>query len=280
MAKKPRKKKYNRNKLNLWASRVAEQGTMLIQAQGLGKDGKIWVFHNQPVPSGQWLVGTHLHDYHLVFLTKHKWTVVAGVACRDQLGNNFYRYAQQSSNNELIYHDPEIQQWIYEFVTEQIKEVNKEQILSSFFIALPCQTELVKSDIEKLLHWLNLFDADKIKTHYEMVQIKAEAEAEIAGIPLEDFLPKQTACVLRQHGITDLMTLFWQDEDQLQKLKGIGEKRYRHIVDGLKQLAEKFDNFRKLAWDSYRGDMCRQFIIEDAKNSEKFYQYYLERQKK
>lgn len=43
---KPRKKKYNRNKSHFQASRVAEQGTMLIQAQGLGKEGKVWVFHN------------------------------------------------------------------------------------------------------------------------------------------------------------------------------------------------------------------------------------------
>lgn len=277
---KLRKKKHDPHKLKKWAARVAEQGTMLIQAQGLGKEGKIWVFHDKPVPSGKWLVGERLLDYQLVFLTPHQWTAIAGVACRDQLGKNYFRYAQQSTNNQLIYHVPEIQQWIYEFVAEQIQEVNKEQILSSFFIALPCQTELSQDSVEKLLHWINLFDADKLKTHHEMVRIKAEAEAEIAGIPLEDFLPKQTACLLRKHNIPDLMTLFWQDEDELKQLKGVGEKRYRHIVDGLKQLAERFPNFRELAWDNYRGDMCREFILEDAQNSEKFYQYYLERKQK
>lgn len=276
---KPRKK-YNRNKLNQWASRTAEIGTMLIQAHGLGKDGKIWIFHDTPVPSGKWLAGERLTDYRLVFLTPHKWTVIAGVACRDQLGKNYFRYAHQTTNNELIYHDPQIQQWIYEFVAEQTMEVNKEQILSSFFIALPRQTELSKDSINRLLHWLNVFDPANIKTHYEMLQIKTAAEKEVESVSLEEYLPKQTACILKKHNIPDLLTLFWQEEEQLKTMKGIGKKRYGHIVDGLKSLAEKFPNFRELAWDNYRGEMCRDFILADAQNSEKFYQHYLETKRK
>lgn len=133
-------------------------------------------------------------DYRLTFLTPHKWTILAGVACRDQLGRNFYRYAQQSTNNELIYHDPQIQQWIMEFLAEQIQEVNKEQILSSFFFALPTQTEMCDSDVGKLLHWINIFDPDNLKTHYEMQQIKAKAESEISVLELEDYLPKLAPC--------------------------------------------------------------------------------------
>ncbi|QLD33207.1 hypothetical protein [Mannheimia varigena] len=280
MAKKPRNKKYNPKKLDKWATRVAERGTMLIQAQGLGKEGKVWVFHNKPVPSGEWLAPHRLTDYRLTFLTPHKWTVVAGVACRNQLGQNYFTYTQQSANNEFIYHDPQIQQWIYEFVAEQINDVNKEHILSSFFIALPYQTELAESDIDKLLHWLNIFDPNNIKTHYEMLQIKAEAESVIKDIPLEDFVPKQTACTLRKHNIPDLMTLFWQEEERLKQLKGIGEKRYQHICEGLKSLAKKHPSLRELAWDSHRGDMCREFILADAANSEKIYQHYLESKKK
>ena len=85
MAKKPRNKKYNHKKLDKWATRVAEQGTMLIQAQGVGKEGKVWVFHNKPVPSGEWLSPSRFTDYRLTFLTPHKWTIVAGVACRNSL---------------------------------------------------------------------------------------------------------------------------------------------------------------------------------------------------
>lgn len=40
MAKKPRNKKYNSKKLDKWATRVAERGTMLIQAQGLAIEAK------------------------------------------------------------------------------------------------------------------------------------------------------------------------------------------------------------------------------------------------
>lgn len=276
---KPRKKKYNPNKSHFQASRVAEKGTMLIQAQGLGKEGKVWIFHNKPVPSGEWL-DSRLKDYRLTFLTPHKWTVIAGVACRNQLGQNYFSTSQQSANNEFIYHDPQIQQWIYDSVVEQIQDVNREHILSSFFIALPYQTELDDSDIDKLLHWLNVFDPENIKTHYEMTKIKAAAEAEIKGIPLEEFLPKQTACLLRKHNIPDLMTLFWQEEEHLKQLKGIGEKRYQQILEALKALAKRFPNFRDLAWDSHRGDMCREFILADAANSEKMYQYYLETKKK
>lgn len=279
MNKKPRNKKYDPNKLKKWTAKFVEQGTMLLQAQGFGKDGKIWVFKNKVIEKGKWLAGKNQQNYRLVFLSPHKWTVIAGVACRDQLGENYFRYAQQSSNNELIYHDPQIQQWIYEFVAEQINDVNKEHILSSFFIALPYQTELTESDVEKLLHWLNLFDADKLKTHYEMSQIKATAEAEIKGIPLENFLQKQTACVLRKHNISDLMTLFWQEEEHLKALKGIGKKRYQQICNGLKALATQYPNFRELAWDNYRGEMCREFILADAANSEKMYQHYMENKK-
>ena len=280
MTKKSRNKKYNPKKLDKWATRVAEQGTMLIQAQGLGKEGKVWVFHNKPVPSEEWLSPKHWADYRLTFITPHKWTVVAGVACRNQLGQNYFSTSQQSANNEFIYHDPQIQQWIYELVSEQINNVNKEHILSSFFIALPCQTELVDSDIDKLLHWLKIFDSENIKTHYEMSKIKAEAEAEIEGIPLEEFLPKQTACLLRKYDIPDLMTLFWQEEEHLKQLKGIGKKRYEQILEALKALAKRFPNFRDLAWDNYRGDLCREFILADAANSEKIYQHYLESKKK
>ncbi|WP_346556803.1 hypothetical protein ABCW44_00780 [Mannheimia haemolytica] len=280
MAKKPRKKKYNPKKLDFWATRVVEDGTMLIQVQGLGKDGKVWIFHNKPVPSGEWLAPHRLTDYQLTFMTPHKWTIVAGVACRNQLGQNYFTHTQQSANNEFIYHDPQIQQWIYEFTAAQINDVNKEHILSSFFMALPYQTELAESDVEKLLHWLHLFDADKLKTHYEMSQIKATAETEIKGIPLENFLQKQTACVLRKHNIGDLMTLFWQEEEYLKGLKGIGEKRYQQICNSLKALATQYPNFRELAWDNYRGEMCREFILADAANSEKIYQHYLESKKK
>lgn len=278
--KKPRKKKYNPKKLNFWATRVVESGTMLIQAQGLGKEGKVWVFHNKPVPSGEWLAPHRLTDYRLTFLTPHKWTVIAGVACRNQLRQNYFSTSQQSANNEFIYHDPQIQQWIYDSVAEQIHDVNRDHILSSFFIAIPYQTELDDSDIDKLLHWLKIFDPENIKTHYEMTKIKAAAESEIEGIPLEEFLPKQTACLLRKHNIPDLMTLFWQEEEHLQQLKGIGEKRYQQILEALKSLAKRFPNFRDLAWDSHRGDMCRDFILADAANSEKMYQHYLETKKK
>lgn len=276
MAKKPRNKKYNHRKLDQWMERVATKGTVLIQAQGLGKDGKIWIFHDKPVPKGEWLIGGRMTDYRLTFLTPHKWTILAGVACRDQLGRNFYRYAQQSANNELIYHDPQIQQWIMEFLAEQIQEVNKEHILSSFFFAFPAQTEMCDSDVEKLLHWLNIFDPDNLKTHYEMQQIKAKAESEISELDLEDYLPKQTACTLRKHGIADLMQMFWLDEDRLRNMKGMGEKRCNHVYDALKRLAKENRNFYDLAWDNHRGDECKKFIIEDQKNSQEFYQLYLE----
>lgn len=47
MAKKPRNKKYNRRKIDHRASKAATYGTMLIQAQGLGKDGKNLDFPRQ-----------------------------------------------------------------------------------------------------------------------------------------------------------------------------------------------------------------------------------------
>lgn len=123
-------------------------------------------------------------------------------------------------------------------------------------------------------------DQLRIAGYYEMLQIKAEAESVIKDIPLEDFVPKQTACLLRKHNIPDLMTLFWQEEEYLKALKGISEKRYQHVCEGLKALAKKHPSFRELAWDSHRGDMCREFILADAANSEKIYQHYLESKKK
>ena len=68
---KIRKKKYDVNKLSKRLSQFATHGTMLIQAQGLGKAGKVWVCHNKPVPSGEWLSDKNLQKQTACVLRKH-----------------------------------------------------------------------------------------------------------------------------------------------------------------------------------------------------------------
>lgn len=76
------------------------------------------------------------------------------------------------------------------------------------------------------------------------------------------------------------MQMFWLDEDRLRNMKGIGEKRCNHVYDALKRLAKENRNFYDLAWDNHRGDECKKFIIEAQKNSQEFYQFYMENLKK
>lgn len=283
-SKKPRKQHSTRKAIDRLAFKAA-QGSFLINVQGLGEKGQIWVLNNIPVPRELWNSKMYQKPFNLSFMTPRKWHLTSGAACRTPDGKFYVKYFSQQANNEFIYFDPQIQEWIMQELADIVNDVNKEHILTPFTIMNSNGHTFSEKQILDLMNWMKVDDSHLVQTAFEITKTEVLARQEIKSYPLEKRLCPITVSALRKDGLNDWIDIHQTTEERLKNIKGIGDKRRKAIYDSLvflaldKELRSQLANLQDYILDISRRSESVEYLEQHIKTSQQMYQIYLEGKK-
>lgn len=157
-----------------------------------------------------------------------QWSITYGCICRSPDGKEyishfFMRFRTQHRFEEL---DEDLQSCL----DEAVDDVNKEHILSPYYIASPEGREFTETQVFELIHTKNAFS--RLHTLYELNREKALGIEELKGVDISPFLPKTDkalATILKRNNLNSLYEVRMLDRKGLLALKGISEKRMGSI---------------------------------------------------
>ncbi|UKH11297.1 helix-hairpin-helix domain-containing protein [Actinobacillus pleuropneumoniae] len=277
---KEKKKRNKKHDPKGWAKKkckVAMDGSYFMSFQAMGRDGEFFVYNNRYLPMNSKGSEQAFHEF---FITPHAWTITAGVVCRDQFGYEYQKFSSQTANNHFIYHDPEIQQWILDFTADRINEVNKEHIVSSFFIMNPSGYQFNENELSRMYRWSKIYDKSKYLTRYECQQIGKQIDDFLLRHPLSEKLENHIVKKLTDAGFGSWMKIYTAEIDCLKAIKGIGEKREKQIIGALVELLKSNDEILELSKEyskqNVRVHQAKRDIERQFADSEAVYQMYLE----
>ncbi|VTU08532.1 Uncharacterised protein [Actinobacillus indolicus] len=111
--------------------------------------------------------------------------------------------------------------------------VNKDHILSTFFVASPEGYEFCDDDLGRLMRWKDVY---RLKTRYETDNLYQTAMQELAGIELSQYLDKQLINILNKNNVTSFADIRKQGLETVSKFKGVAEKRCEQIINAFKRI--------------------------------------------
>lgn len=219
---KPRKK-YNP------VSREIKQGdeyaarSFVVCIHTLGKNGIDWVLNGRSVKRQS---QQNFPPFQKLFCTPRKWSFVFGLVCRNQEGVEYLSFDFVKISNQFTFED--LDSFINKELDAKFDTVNKEHIISPFFIASPEAKEFSDDEVIDILAKRN---ASRGKTLYEINRLFHAGLEELSKISFDGLLDKLTIKVLHSHNIFNLAQIRTLGTKALGDLKGIGEKRQNAITN-------------------------------------------------
>lgn len=247
---KPRKK-YNHNaKLAKHIDRLLANA-MVIFAHEMGEQGLRFSLNGKILTKPEWRM--HANTLKYLHEVPHHWTIITGVLCRTPNGKEFMDYQDVVTQQRHYFED--LDSLAGEYLKTFYDRNNKEHILTCFYIGIPNKRELSETQIINLLYHLG---ANKLNSWYERNIIFEKAVAELATVPLGDWLSKQTIQALAKNNVTHFGQIRQLGRERLAQLKGIGEKRmteiYHRFHDMAVELQENLPHFIQFQMDEVHRD--------------------------
>lgn len=165
--KKKRTKKYDATLKYQQIARFVAKHYDILNITGM--DNPTTIFHKKKP------VQIKMHEANIINEVRHYWTVLTGVACRDQLGRE-YAKTEMFVTNE-IYFANELSAYLAGCQSDVIGHVNRSHVLTTFWIATPKKYEFNQAEIMSLLTKKGVFK--NLITEYEYAQ-KQKSKVQIA----------------------------------------------------------------------------------------------------
>lgn len=220
-SKKPRKR-HNRNLRMVRASDNLAKGSLFICVPYLGEKGNIIIHNNKPVFKGS----ISERDFNLLYGVSRPWGFIFGTYNRAPNGKTYVSYDLMNTTNQIAL--AEHNNWLVEMMKAQGEKVNKEHILSPFFIAIPNRIDDIAD--EAVIGMLEPLKIEEILiTRYEENDLGEKAAQELAALPVIG--DDRAWSILKQNNISNWRDVRALGFGKLTDFKGIGEKRAKALLD-------------------------------------------------
>ena len=223
-SQKPRKRATTfKHKQKLKLSKSLTKGSFAVNILSLGEHAVLNVLNGQIVNTpeqARWL--------RKAYDSPCQWGFTYGCVCRapdgwEYISHFFKRFRSLHRLEEM---DIEIG----ECLEEAVDDVNKEHILSPFYIASPEGREFTAKEVYELIALKNTFS--RLSTQYEYRQAYKLGMEELKAINILDYLPPQDKAlpaILAKNNLTTFYDVREKDKLGLLAIKGISEKRMATI---------------------------------------------------
>lgn len=254
---KPRKK-YNANAALMRESDRVCKNSLIFSALGLPREGQLWIKNGVIVPYNQ----VNKRDFHLTYEVSRPWTFIFGAACRTQLGEFYIKVEEVHTRTRNALLSDEMNTFINSEVDRITKSINRQHLLSPFFIAAPEEREISDAEIERYLIAVGV--QSKCKTAFEIDDLRERAHQVFSSQKLVDYVDPATAGILRKNKIESFLDLVLSSERKILEIKGLGIKRLTAIRDSFSaMLANPTLQDKLRPWREYEAQFDRVVRINE-----------------
>lgn len=216
-SKKPRKRFDFNQRMIRHANRLS-RSSFILAIPGLAEVH--WIKNNQIQFTGK----INKTDFELTFFRPRPWSMVAGVACRDQLGQNYLKYEYIGLRNQFsMLRDKAFNDFIFQEMERILRDVNTDHVLTPFTLLSPERHEFEEEEIKRILRWRKV--EEELKTYPELLKLQNSALDALRAVDPLTHSDKRTWQILRENGVQDWADFRLKGLNHISTFKGIGEKR-------------------------------------------------------